>query len=180
MNPPQTLQTIAEIGVAFAGFSGLVIAFRRKAGPLSAVHKYRLRVLLALGFAAMFLSLLPDLLSGTGLPSATLWRLAGATALTFSCAFLGWWLTASWRMMRLVPEIFHAAAVLRMTAGHFAIILLLLASVAGVTGKGAMVAYQAALIWYLLHAAQQFSRMLFIQPRARDLRAPAAEDAPPV
>lgn len=38
MNIPQSLQIIADIGIAFAGFSGLIVAFRRNAGPLTNVQ----------------------------------------------------------------------------------------------------------------------------------------------
>ena len=162
---PQSLQTIAEIGIAFAGFSGLVIAFRRKAGPLSEVHKYRLRVLLTLAFGAMFLALLPDLLSSLEVPAGALWRAATLVAAVFSCAFLAWWFAASRRMMRLVPEIFSALALLRMVVGHVSILVLLVIVAAGGLERYGPGVYLAALAWYLLHAAQQFSRMLFIQPR---------------
>ena len=166
---PQSLQTVAEIGIAFAGFSGLVIAFRRKAGPLSAVHKYRLRVLLTLAFGAMFLALLPDLLLSLEVPAAVLWRAASLFAAVFSCAFLAWWFAASRRMMRLVPEIFSGLALLRMVVGHVAILVLLLVVVTGSLQRYGPGVYLAALAWYLLHAAQQFSRMLFIQPHKDSL-----------
>lgn len=163
MDTPSSLQTIAEISIAFAGFSGLVIAFRRNAGPLTDVHKYRLRVLLTLAFAAMFLSLLPDLLAESGLRPPALWLGAIGAATLFSVGFLGWWILASRRMMRLVPEIFDRFAVARMAAGHLAIIVLLVSVGLFATGF-ASAAYVAAMTWYLVHAAQQFSRMLFIHP----------------
>jgi hypothetical protein len=165
MEIPQSLQTIAEISIAFAGFSGLVVALRKTPGPLTNVQKYRLRVLLALAFGAMFLSMLPELLQNGGTPPQKLWIYSNAAAMIFSAVFLGWWLVASRRMMRLVPEIFDWLAVSRMAAGHLAIIILLLATVVSVIYEHASAAYIAALIWYLMHAAQQFSRMLFIQPR---------------
>lgn len=161
---PDSLQTIAQIGIGFAGFSGLVIAFRRKAGPLSAVHKYRLRVLLALAFGAMFLALLPDLLHHLDVPARRLWRVVTLVAAVYSCAFLAWWYAASRQMLRLVPEIFSRFALLRMTCGHLAVIVLLLATATGYLEPYAPGVYLAALAWYLLHSAQQFSRMLFVQP----------------
>lgn len=173
MDTPQSLQTIAEIGIAFAGFSGLVIAFRRKSGPLTVVHKYRLRVLLTLAFGAMFLALLPDLLQSLSIAAPALWRWASLAALGFSVAFLAWWYLASRRMLRLVPEIFHRGAVVRMATGHLTVIVLLLAAVTGPAGRYASAAFLAALVWYLMHAAQQFSRMLFIQPRNDLTQEPA-------
>jgi hypothetical protein len=167
MDQPQSLQTIAEIGIAFAGFSGLVIAFRRKAGPLTAVHRYRLRILLALAFGALFLALLPDLLASTGIDPATCWRVLAGVAAVFSSVFLAWWCAVSRRMARIVPEIFHRFAVTRIVTGHATVALLLIAVAGGpLEAQGAAV-YLGALAWYLVHAAQQFWRMLFIQPRER-------------
>jgi hypothetical protein len=66
---PDSLQTIAEISIAFAGFTGLVVAMRKNEGPLTPVQKYRLQILLSLAFGAMFLSLLPDLLQDHAIKS---------------------------------------------------------------------------------------------------------------
>ena len=63
---PDSLQTIAEISIGLAGFSGLVVALRKGSGPLSDIQKYRLRILFSLSFGAMFLSLLPDTLVNFG------------------------------------------------------------------------------------------------------------------
>jgi len=166
MDVPQALQTIAEISIAFAGFSGLVVALRRNTGPLTDVQKYRLRVLLVLAFGAMFLSLLPELLAEFRVVPARLWLWASAVAMIFSAAFLVWWIAASRRMMRLVPEIFDGFAVFRMASGHVVVAALLLGVITGWIGERSAGAYTSALVWYLLHAAQQFSRMLFIQPRS--------------
>ncbi|HEX5788345.1 MAG TPA: hypothetical protein VFY03_09210 [Woeseiaceae bacterium] len=167
MEQPQSLQTIAEIGIAFAGFSGLVIAFRRKAGPLTAVHRYRLRILLTLAFGALFLALLPDVLASARIDPVTAWRVAAGIAALFSSVFLAWWCAVSRRMVRIVPEIFHRFAVIRIVTGHAMMALLLWAVACGpLEAQGAPV-YLGALAWYLVHAAQQFWRMLFIQPRER-------------
>ncbi len=61
-----SLQTIAEISIGLAGFSGLVVALREGSGSLDDIQKYRLRILFSLSFGAMFLSLLPDTLMNFG------------------------------------------------------------------------------------------------------------------
>ncbi len=166
MEIPQLLQTISEISIAFAGFSGLVVALRKSPGPLTNIQTYRLRVLLGLAFGAMFLSMLPELLMSAGIPPQQLWVYSSAVALIYSMVFIAWWLLASRRIMKFVPEIFSGSAVSRMAAGHVAIILLLVATTASLFGDNSSAAYMTALIWYLMHAAQQFSRMLFIQPKS--------------
>ena len=162
---PQSLQVIAEIGIGFAGFSGLIVAFRRDAGPLTNVQKYRLQVLLSLAFGAMFLSLLPEMLQYMGVPPNRLWALAGLVLLCYSLVFLYWWITASQRIKTSVPEIFNWFAFSRMAAGHTIVVFLQLAVIFSLLDETSPGPYLAALIWYLVHAAQQFTRMLFVQPK---------------
>jgi hypothetical protein len=161
---PQSLQTIAEISIAFAGFSGLIVALRKNIGPLTEVEKYRLRILLTLAFGAMFLSFLPEVLENFRLEAHDIWVYASSALCLYSIIFLGWWTYASRRFMAAFPEIFQLSAFSRMAAGHIGIVLLQLAAIFSlITDKGAAV-YMTALVWYLIHAAQQFARMLFVQP----------------
>ncbi len=165
MDSPESLQTIAEIGVAIAGFSGLIVALRKNAGPLTKVQKYRLQVLLSLAFGAMFLSFVPELLYYFGASSDKIWILSGVVISIYSVSFLIWWVTASLRIKTTDPDIFNWFAFSRMAAGHIGVVFLQLAVVFSLLEKTSAGAYSAGLIWYLLHAAQQFTRMLFIQPK---------------
>ena len=161
---PQSLQVIAEVSIAFAGFSGLIVALRKRGGPLTDIQKLRLGVLLGLAFGALFLALLPELLQLLGMSSSGLWRTACMIALLYSVVFVTFWTRSSWRFRRSVPEIFDNYAFARMAAGHAVVVVLLLGVIASLLDQRAAGVYLAALIWYLIHAAQQFVRMLFIQP----------------
>ena len=165
MDIPQSLQIIAEIGIGLAGFSGLIVAFRKDEGPLTNVQKYRLQVLLSLAFGAMFLALLPELLHYMGVSPDRLWALAALVLSCYSIVFVIWWIIASHRLKASVPEIFNWFAFSRMAAGHIIVVLLQLAVIFSLLDGIFPGAYLAALIWYLLHAVQQFTRMLFVQPR---------------
>jgi hypothetical protein len=164
MHIPQSLQTIAEISIAFAGFSGLIVALRKSTGPLTEVEKYRLQILLILAFGAMFLSFLPEVLENLGLDAHDTWLYAGSALCLYSFVFLVWWIYESRRFMRAFPEVFHWGAFSRMAVGHVAIILLQLSTIFSFVADKGEVAYVISLIWYLIHAAQQFARMLFVQP----------------
>lgn len=163
MDLPPVLTVIAEISIAFAGFSGLMIALRRGSGPLTEVEKFRLRVMLLLAFGALFLALLPELLNYAGVSS--LWRVTSLVYAVYSIVFVGWWISESMRIKNVHPEIFHWTAFSRMILGHVLAIALQLGVVTSLIVDGAPAAYLAVLIWYLLHAAQQFTRMLFVQLR---------------
>ena len=166
MEIPGFYQTIAEISVAIAGFSGLIIALRKDAGPLTRVQKYRLQVLLLLSFGAMFLSLVPEFLLYWHIPDEILWRMFDVVLIVYSLAFLSWWVSDSMRIRDTDPEIFNWFAFSRMIAGHVIIVLVLLSAVLPLPGPPIVAACSLALLWYLVHAAQQFTRMLFIRPRS--------------
>jgi hypothetical protein len=164
MSIPQSLQTIAEISIAFAGFSGLIVALRKRTGPLTELEKFRLQTLLSLAFGAMFLSFLPEVLGSLGLGAQDTWVYAASALCLYSVVFLVWWVSASRSFARAYPEIFNWSAFSRMTVGHIAIILLQIANIFSLIADTGATAYVIGLIWYLIHAAQQFARMLFVQP----------------
>jgi hypothetical protein len=55
----EILTTIAQLGIAVSGFSGIAIAFNRQPGRLSDFEAFRVSILFANSFAAVFLSLIP-------------------------------------------------------------------------------------------------------------------------
>ena len=162
---PDSLQTIAEISIGLAGFSGRVVALRKGSGQLDDIQKYRLRILFSLSFGAMFLSLLPDTLVNLGVPDGRIWFDTSTVIFTYSFLFIAWWIVASRRMARIAPEIFNWMALSTMATGHTIVLLLQLAVILGLLENRAPGVIALGLIWYLIHAAQQFVRMLFIQPR---------------
>jgi hypothetical protein len=166
MEIPGLFQTFAEIGVAIAGFSGLIVSLRKDVGPLKGVQKFRLRLLLNLSLGAMFLSLLPELLVLMDVDAQNLWTWCSIAALSYSIAFILWWIVASMRIYRVEPEIINWTAFSTMSAGHLIVILVLVSFLFGWTGLADSSAFSIALIWYLIHAAQQFIRMLFIPTRS--------------
>jgi hypothetical protein len=56
-----------------------------------------------------------------------------------------------------------------MVTGHIVVILMQLSVIFSIIELAGSAAYVAALVWYLLHSAQQFTRMLFIQPKKSKL-----------
>ena len=162
---PDSLQTIAEISIGLAGFSGLIVALRKSTGPLTDVQKYRLRILFAMTFGAMFLSLLPDLLLNFHVPDDRIWFDSSTTMFTYSLFFVIWMIAGARHVAKVAPEIFDWMVFSLLTAGHIIVLLLQLAVMTGFIEGRAPGAYSLGLIWYLIHAAQQFVRMLFILPR---------------
>ena len=109
MQIPQSLQTIAEISIAFAGFSGLIVALRKNIGPLTMLEKYRLQVLLVLAFGAMFPSFIPEVLESLELGARDTWVYAGSALSLYSVVFLAWWVRASRNLHAHFPKLFTGA-----------------------------------------------------------------------
>ena len=162
---PDSLQTIAEISIGLAGFSGLIVALRRNPGPLTDVQKYRLRILFAMTFGAMFLSLLPDLLLNFQVPDERIWFDSSAAMFIFSAGFVYWMITRALRVASVAPEIFNWLVFWSLTAGHAIVLLLQIGVMIGLIEDRAPGAFAVGLYWYLIHAAHQFVRMMFILPR---------------
>ena len=156
---------LAQIGVALAGFSGLVVVLRKETGPLSEVHKYRMRVLFGMSFGAVFLSITPDAIENLGVPSREAWRWSAAIFSAYSIIFLLQWQLSSRRIAKTSPEIFSRLVFSALTVGHTIVLLLQLSVVFGFWGDRSVGIFGIGLIWYLIHAAQQFVRMLFVPPR---------------
>ena len=53
-----------------------------------------------------------------------------------------------------------------MVSGHIVVLLVQLAVIFSILDIAGAAAYSLALVWYLLHSAQQFTRMLFFQPKS--------------
>ena len=114
----ESLTTVAEIGIALAGFSGLVVVLRKSSGPLNEIERYRMSVLLSTAFGAMFLALLPGALQQLGLDDDVVWRTSSAILTSFSLAFVLGWVQSSRRFFNVAREIFSVPAFCLMTVGH--------------------------------------------------------------
>lgn len=166
MATPDSLQTIAEVGIGLAGFSGLIVALRRTSGPLDEIQKFRMSLLFVLAFGAIFLSFLPDLLTSLNVPEQRTWLDASASLFAYSLVLLWWWFGGSRRHAKVVPEIFNWYAFTLMSVGHVIVVVLQFAVMLGLFETRAPGIFMLGLTWYLIHAAQQFVRMLYIQPRS--------------
>jgi hypothetical protein len=160
-----SLQVIAEVGIALAGFSGLIIAFRKDRGPLDDIQKFRMSLLFLLAFGATFLSFVPDLLSNMAVPAPQIRFGASASLFLYSSILLWWWFRGSRRLAKVVPEIFNWYAFTTMSVGHVIVLVLQIGVVLGISETRAPGIFALGLVWYLVHAAQQFVRMLYIHPR---------------
>ena len=160
MQQADLMLTSAQIGMALAGFAGLVTLLRRP-GPRAdaALNEIRFRSMIELSLALAAFSLLPFVPAELRLPDATSWRLASAAYSVAALAFL--W--HSWRRnRRLMGRVLIAggvtAALFVLCAGEFlALALDALGAFPGIESG----VYFAALFLHFLAAAFFFIRLLY-------------------
>jgi hypothetical protein len=160
----EILPTIAEVALGIAGFSSVMTAFMKRPGKLTRIEIYRIAVLLGASLGAMFLAFVPLLCSGLGAGASASWRVSSAAMIVYTLIAGTIYLVASFRVSRDAPEIFNRVLFVAIAMGHLVNSALQLTSVLRADLAVAGGIYLTGLIWFLLHAAVQFSRILFIQP----------------
>ena len=163
---PGSFEIFAEVGIGLAGFSGLIMALRKDPGPLNEVQKFRMSLLFLLAFGATFLSFLPQIYMHMAVSEDGVGEIAASSMLAYSAVLMWWWFRRSRHFAKLVPEIFNWYVFTAMSVGHISVIVLQLCVVFDLLSDRASGIYMFGLTWYLVHAAQQFARMLFIHPRS--------------
>jgi hypothetical protein len=89
MNPADLLATLAQLGVALAGFSGIVVVLgARASGEWSTRERQLLSALLATSGGVILWSLLPLLLLAAGLADPSVWLLSSASWFVTQLAIL--------------------------------------------------------------------------------------------
>ena len=73
MQASDELLTIAEISIALAGFSGVVVAFAYQ-GVLSSIDRWRFAGLLSLSVGAAVVAFVPSILELFGHTGSSIWR----------------------------------------------------------------------------------------------------------
>jgi hypothetical protein len=159
--PEFSLDTIAEVSVALAGFSGLAAAFRsRNMRDWAEWERIWFWYILAWSFTSLLFSLLPAALGGLGIASASVWLFCNLSLAVFIGAALGHGTLRGQRLHR--AGVTHPQPLLTSVAvlPAVAAVALLLLSLAGL-GPPPLGAYQFALLVTLGLASGSF--MLFLQ-----------------
>ena len=155
---------MAELALALAGFSGVMTAFMKRPGKLTRVEGYRIAVLLGVSFGATLLALLPIVLQQVGVEGARRWAVSSAFMVAYSAVALGVFLASSRQVARQAPEIFNWYILGTVALGHVVNVALQLVNAAHAGAALAPGIYTLGVLWYLIHAAVQFTRMVFVQP----------------
>ena len=163
MTGAEILTTIAQLGAAVTGFSGIAIAFNRHPGRLGDFEAFRVSILFANSLAAVFLALIPFAFYHLGWSEGMVWRTCSGAFALFEIAFITAHFFPVRRFIRQHRESFNLALLTFVTCGH---VLNGVAQLLGATGvfERALAVYVFGLLWILFHSTFQFGRILFVQP----------------
>jgi hypothetical protein len=159
-----TAQSLSA-GLGLAGFSGVMTAFMQRPGRFTEVESYRVGFLLGVSFGAALPALIPLALWELEVAEPRVWRWSSSAMLLYSIAALAAFLVASSRYRKQIPDLFNPYLFWGIVGGHLVNIALQAANGLAIAPGTASGIFVCGLLWYLLHAAVQFSRILLVQPR---------------
>jgi hypothetical protein len=162
VDPGEVLLTLAEIAVAFAGFSSIVAIFQQSSDPeRGSFDLFRFWVMLEFSLAALFFSLLPLPLGFLGLASGVVWSIAGGALIAF---VVGHAVLASRLIRRRVPAVVSSLTRGLSLAANVAFSIIILSQVlnlVGVLGR-TFAPYLLGLLLLLFGAALNFVRLVWV------------------
>ena len=164
MAESEAFQTLAEFGIALAGFTSIVVVFGRGGGEFHPADRFRVFSALVPSLGAAFLALVPVGLDLTGLPPLAVWRVSSVVLVAAVGSYFAF---SDFHLRRLAPQV---RAVISSRLGMFFRVLWLSSIIAGVlNGTGALFSPQAGVYFFavlspLVVGAIVFVRMVFIRP----------------
>jgi hypothetical protein len=152
LSPLDTLQTLSEIGIAIAGFAGVIAALdRRTRDNWNDYDRGNLYTLLTWSIAAVFLAYVPVVLHGFGNRVAHPWRAShGIFAIYHSWVFF-----TAFRAMYTDP-VWRGPLTLTLASIGLLVLSLEISSALGFAGTLAPTFYVIAVLWFLFLAATRF------------------------
>jgi hypothetical protein len=148
------IRTLAEIAVALAGFTGIVVALeRRSSSAHTGTNRARLRELLLASLGVVFFAFLPTLLAGAGVDDRWAYRASQVPFVAYHVLLMAlFFRSASLTQLALTEWL-----PLPLALGT---ILLQLATAFGLLSNQLYVVYLLGLLWFLFIACINFVLLL--------------------
>jgi hypothetical protein len=161
---PESLSTIAEIGIGLAGFAGVVVALGNRSHRLDPLDRMRVIGMLVGSLGAALLATLPKILADIGVAEQTTWRTSSAV---FAC-YLSMFLVYSFLASRALPPSLRAHLHLGMwilvIGGTLVFAVVLGDNTLGLSGAPSAGPYLSGLYFLLVYSSIQFLRLLLVRP----------------
>jgi hypothetical protein len=156
-----TLFTLAEIAIGMAGFSAIVVMFRRReSGTWDAADADRFNGMVLHAVAAAFFCVLPTILHTLTRDAATTWMLGSALlglGVTVHAGIILWLPTTAGAQIAIVG------------GGALFVVGLQLANAAGFGYSREFEPYLVGVLWNIINAGHLFLRLVWV--RSSDVRA---------
>ena len=177
MENADALLTIAEISIAFAGFTSIAVLFRGRSSRWLPQDAFRFQAMLATSFCALLFSALPIVVHSYGPTESASWGIS-SVALVVVIAVGGILSARTVRGLAEQPDFSLLITLLTWVGGFFAGLLLALNTLSvGLGGKPGP--YLTALLWLLALSSVQFIRL--VRVRSDDIEDPrrSGDSEPP-
>ena len=149
METHDTLMAIAQVAATFAGFTGIVIVFGRRAqGDWRYFDQVAIRLLLLGNLGVVFFSFIPDVAAAAHIGNAGSWRVASGLLASYQLGVLCWSAVARRRDIASGSERLPRSGIPILTSG-VAIIFFMFAVAAGLANEWLSFAYLLGLLWML-------------------------------
>lgn len=158
MTGADLLETLAEVGITLAGFTGIVAMLgRRGHGEWEAHEWLRLAMLLTFSFGSVFFAFLPFLLDAHHVAEARVWQLSSLALAAFVVVAYAVIVARIYRLGPGVRDEFPRWAGATVGIASAVVVVHLVANALGASEFGP---YFSGMLWLLGAAALQFYRLL--------------------
>ncbi len=160
MEGSDALAVLAEVAIGLAGFSGIVIAIRRRE-PAHPWETFRAVVLLGTAFCALFLALLPFAIHAFGVSGPNVWRIASAVGVLQGAFVVP--------ALRSMPTDFPSSPYFREATAVFATIIAValsahIANAFAIGSVGTFALFYTSVLLNIVSGAIQFLLVLVVRP----------------
>ena len=158
MDGESLLTSAIEVGIALAGFSGIVAVLdQRRQGGWRNADKLRLQLLLQTSFSAVLFSMLPLFLLSMRLMPSSVWRLSSGIWLTYIAIEIPLRIRQVARFQKEAPEPIPRTYAAVVISGLVVTVALQLLNAASL---GQAWPHLLTIIWAIILALTQFVRLL--------------------
>jgi len=164
MNEAESLYSVIEIGVALAGFAGIIVAIGARPERWRPVERLRVVIILFSSLGAAALAALALVLRHSSMSAATAWRFSSVFYLILGTILLVLWVKTLQQLSREDRELLHPAVFAFFAAGLILSLAAQLPNALGIWGLPAFTPFFGGLIWSLVAAGVQFVRTLLVRP----------------
>ncbi len=161
MEHADTLLTLAEVSIAFAGFTSVVVIFRRREAGWLPSDAFRFQAMLVVSLSCLLFSVLPVVLHSYGVREDALW---GGTSAAMALALAGG-LVASRPFLRELAERPDWSSNLSriLSFGQVIVLTLLVLNAVSLGFRREPGPYLTGLLWMLLLCSNYFVRLVAIR-----------------